>query len=253
VQPSLSSHKSLANMQIKEVLRSNFPRLFGCLKYVFYFFRHRLESSPIGHHLNALIWRYKGFATTPNFSGFEVESAASPHRAVISRELQATPNIRSLLELGSGNGANLVRIKSDHPKIFVTGVEINPIMLATAKKTLSDQAGVRLLEHDIHKSLPFSDNQFDVTIADAVLMFITGKKIGQTLDEMVRVTAKKIIIHDLSAKHLNSSCIIGGRWHHDFAFYMEKQRGMTLCFSSKSIFPGSPWDKAGMILIYTKA
>ncbi len=93
--------------------------------------------------------------------------------------LDPIPNLSSLLEIGCGNGKNLLYRKDLVPM----GTDFVPNMVSICHKR-----GLQCLQANA-LSLPFRDNSFDYTMSIAVFHHLsTDERRKQALEEMVRVT-----------------------------------------------------------------
>lgn len=118
-----------------------------------------------------------------------------PHRQLILDELKKLEPFTKVLEVGCDIGQNLQRIHAVYPEVELSGYDINDTSIAKARKLLPKAT------FKIGKGLrwiPFAGKS-DITIADAVLMYVGPKDIADVLRELVMVTKKAIIIVDWSS------------------------------------------------------
>lgn len=136
--------------------------------------------------------------TSPRAGGWQLEgSAAAAYEAYLvpaifdgmSRGLVATAELQPgerVLDLACGTGvvarAAAARVS---PSGTVTGVDVNPDMLATARRAAADVApGIEWDEADA-ADLPFDDDCFDVALCQEALQFFTDRR--AVLAELRRV------------------------------------------------------------------
>jgi ubiquinone/menaquinone biosynthesis C-methylase UbiE len=89
----------------------------------------------------------------------------------------------SLLDIGVGPGLALRHVMRHHPRLTFAGVDVRDLRLAGID--------VPLQVYDGH-ALPFSENQFDISLLFYVLHHCQNW--NQVLDEAVRVTRRNLII-----------------------------------------------------------
>lgn len=121
---------------------------------------------------------------------------------------------REVLEVGCGEGANLVNLRALGLKAKINGVDYSPAKIAFARKRIYD---AKLLVADAYQ-LPFNDGQFDFVFAKSLLHHLHDKK--RAIGEMVRVCRPggKIMIFEGNGE--NPVNIIFGR-------LFQHERGMS--------------------------
>ena len=112
-----------------------------------------------------------------------------PHRNIIVGLLN-TFSWLSLIEIGCGAGANLIKIAKNLPGKQLGGVDINPEAIAEAE---------RIFEGGVFKVCPaddvmMSDKSTDVSLTDMTLIYVSPLKITKHLKELKRITRNYIII-----------------------------------------------------------
>lgn len=101
---------------------------------------------------------------------------------------------KTVLEIGSGPGGNLLEIYNKHPKALY-GVDISEEMIGLSKQLLSGK-NIQLQKID-GVSLPFATNYFDVSFTSTVLQHIIDETMLEGLvTEMCRVTKSDIYIFE---------------------------------------------------------
>src|SRR5262249_43221442 len=90
-----------------------------------------------------------------------------PHReegfGVLLEFLPPTP--RRVLDLGTGDGYLLARIRDLHPTASGVAVDFSPEMLGRARARFAGQAAVTVVEHDLDRPLPDAWGTFDVVVS----------------------------------------------------------------------------------------
>ncbi len=237
-------------MNLKNVMRSNFPTVFSMLKSIYHFTRHLIEKSYVGPTINSLFWRFWRPSVLVS-DGFDIQSSDYPHRATLVSLLKELPVAESLLDVGCGFGANIININRLLPKLNIVGLDINPRMLEQLKSFITQNSlkNIRVQKHNLISRLPFDDNSVDIIIADAVLMFIPNSKIDFVLSEFVRVSKQAIIIHDFCDKKALKSSYCGGRWVHNYFERLAKISDGANISERRTQFTGPTWSKFGAFII----
>ena len=75
---------------------------------------------------------------------------------------------QSILDLGTGPALFLPKLRLRYPKAEITGVEVQPVMLETAR-TVCASCNAQLIEADLASPLPIADESMDVITAVMVL------------------------------------------------------------------------------------
>ena len=76
--------------------------------------------------------------------------------------------IDSVVDLGTGPGLLLPMIRDRLPKAAITGVEVQPVMLETAREN-AHNCGATIVEADLAEPLPLSAESTDLVTAVMVL------------------------------------------------------------------------------------
>ena len=98
---------------------------------------------------------------------------------------------KAVLEVGCGPGGNLAEMLRRHPRRLV-GCDVAPAMVDAARRDqAADGAEVILSDGD---SLPFADQEFDVSLTVTVLMHNPEDRKDQLIREMCRVSKSHIYL-----------------------------------------------------------
>jgi len=78
----------------------------------------------------------------------------------------------------------------------LAGLDVSRAAVRVARRELATRGlrGVTLHVGDITSMEMFRDGQFDVVLADAVLMYLPPKEIGRALGEMLRVARRGLLL-----------------------------------------------------------
>lgn len=200
------------------------------------YWTHRVKDDP------RLDWRN---GESNWIEGYE-KSTKHPHRQMILDVLKLFKPIKSILEIGCNAGPNLMRIKKQYPKARLTGIDVNKDAIEHAqifipKATLAVTSAVKL---------PFKNDEFDIVLADAVLMYVNSKKINTVLDEMARVTKKAIILVEWYNPYSIRSTIQDFHWCHNY-YELLKTRGFSISMTKipDEIWPSKNWQQWGWLFV----
>jgi ubiquinone/menaquinone biosynthesis C-methylase UbiE len=107
--------------------------------------------------------------------------------APIARHISGTRHAElRVLDVACGTGRFLAQIKSNWPRLPVTGLDLSPYYLAEARERLRSWSRVSLVEGAAEK-LPFPDGEFDVVTSVYLLHELPRKVRHDALMEMARV------------------------------------------------------------------
>ena len=112
-----------------------------------------------------------------------------PHRQLICAVLKGI-TWKSLIEIGCGSGANLVKIVNTFKGIQVGGIDINPDAIAAAQKIFSNA----ILKVGSGEDIFLSDDASDILLTDRTLIYVPPRKIHTYIKELKRVGRDWIIL-----------------------------------------------------------
>lgn len=123
-------------------------------------------------------------------SGY-IDSIDHPHRDLITDVIGKLPS-RSLLEVGCSIGPNLILCNALFKGMKLAGIDVSEVSIKHAKglKYSFDLKVASVMD------IPFDDDEFDVVLADAVLMYVPPDDIEYAISEMSRVAKKAIVVVD---------------------------------------------------------
>lgn len=175
----------------------------------------RLLDLYVGKYLDTYIWRFRHYIRSDWKEGYlDANSLSHPHRELIVESIRNKPNINTILELGTGNGINLINLSAHYPEIKYIGIDIN-------KKAILD--GLEYIKHhDIPNINLYADHLFaikkmeslsvDYVLTDAVLMYIAPGDLRTLFTEMLRVSK----IGFLLCEQASSGSVYVDHWRHDY-------------------------------------
>lgn len=120
-----------------------------------------------------------------------------PHRFMLSSVLRQL-DWMSLLEVGSGPGANLANFVRHFPGRQLGGVDINPEAIELAKQTFNGA----FLKVGSADDIMMSDSSTDVVLSDMTMIYFGPRRIKKALKEIRRVARKYAIFCEFHSESL---------------------------------------------------
>lgn len=103
--------------------------------------------------------------------------------------------IRSILDAGCGTGVNLAHLVDVTGASRGTGIEPNADTVAQLRRNHEVDPRLEFHEASVHR-LPFPSDSFDLVVCWSVLHWVGREEYLQALGELIRVTAKYLIVMD---------------------------------------------------------
>ena len=101
-----------------------------------------------------------------------------------------------MLEVGCGQGGNLLPLSQILPARLVWGIDINEAALLRAR---TNAPGVNVV-YGSARELPFRDATFDLVFTTGVLIHQPDDQLPLVMDEMVRSSARYVLIGEYHAE-----------------------------------------------------
>lgn len=235
---------------LKKKFLSAYPLLYISLRRVWHRFREIMERHVIGTRFQEWIWQTRHLYDY-DLAGFSISSVNHPHRDQIVNSITLFLPISSILEVGCGWGANLLRLREQFPNVDLHGVDINGKAITVVREHFDrlGQKSVFLREGRANCLNFYADKSIDVVLCDAVLMFLAPDKIRETLAEMGRVARNSIILNEYHLAGAMGGHYEGGRWVYDIInLYKELYPNLKYTIT-KSTYTGGNWDRFGTFII----
>jgi hypothetical protein len=124
---------------------------------------------------------------------FYWQSRQAPARRAIAEAVAALDG-DSLLEIGCHAGPNLWAIGRTRAFDRLAGTDLSPTVLAEARSHLAAAGLTGALAVAAADALPFADKSFDICLTSVTLVCAGPETIDASLDEIVRVTAKWLVL-----------------------------------------------------------
>lgn len=182
----------------------------------------------------------------PNWISEYWSSQAHPHRAVLLEAIKALGEFENILEVGSNCGPNLQQVKNLYPNVDAYGLDAN----ADAVKAGMAWCPATFILGEA-QSIPFNDKQFDVVLADAVLMYIKPDEIKGVIKEMARVAKKSIVLVEWFDKSLEGK-LVDFHYARNYPKLLEEE-GFAVSVEHKLTeeeWPNPRWIKHGYVYIF---
>jgi len=177
------------------------------------------------------------------------KSVEHPHRALIIDAMKKLAPFESVMEIGVNCGPNLMRIREVFPGVKLAGIDLNADAIEFGKKLVSG-ADLRVGNF---ADLPWPDKNFDIGLADAVLMYASADSLDAIMKEFDRVVKKAMIIvdrFDESEKGIIKNHI----WTRNYSAVLQKLGyAVSSIKLDEKTWPGSMnWQKYGYVFIGVK-
>ena len=130
----------------------------------------------------------------------------------------ADPKNKIILDIGTGPGTLPQMLIAENPAFQITGIDIDPSMIAEANKRNSQQ-NISFLIQQQNEKLPFSTSQFDVITFCSVLFLLDDTTKKSLIEEALRVLkpeGKILILTPSGKKSIFSSFF--EVWRYKFSF-----------------------------------
>lgn len=142
-----------------------------------------------------------------------------PHRKYLLSKLREL-SFRSVFEIGSGPGANLLQITKHLPGVAVGGCDVNPEAIKLAQETFGPSSLFVVSSAD---ELMMSDQSCDLGLSDMTLIYVDPLHIKKYLKELVRISRRNIVLvefyHPSFWKRLKMT--LAGRYTHNYPSLLE--------------------------------
>lgn len=191
-------------------------------------------------------WRNRGTDWIEEY----VISAWHPHRALILDALKDLEVFYSVLEIGCSAGPNLYRIQKAFKSKFLVGIDINEASIKRARKFVPDAVFSVASMGDFR----VADSNYDIGIADAVLMYADDKLCERAFSEFDRVIRKALIIVDWYDES-KKGVVKDFHWARNYPEWCKKH-GFPNVVSvplSEKTWPHPTWIKNGRLFIAQRA
>lgn len=176
-----------------------------------------------------------------------MQSMSHPHRDLVIKALALVKGWHSLLEVGCNVGPNLWKIHDAFKNRELYGIDPSPAAVKYAEAARLMLGGPLIKRGEI---ATLSDRQFDVILADAVLMYIPGEEIREVMTKLSQKARKAFIIVDRFAESIEGEPSGHVTARNYTALLKENGFVVEAKKMAPEDWPGSVgWEKAGYIFI----
>ena len=172
-----------------------------------------------------------------------------PHRQLIV-EVLSQFRWKSLIEIGCGSGANLIKIVQSFQGVQVGGMDINKDAIELASKTFTGaHFGVGSGDN-----IMMSDKSTDCVLVDAVYIYVGSFQIRKYIREAKRIARNYIVLcefHSESWWNRLALKINTGYNAYDYKKLLESEGFYDVVITKipKEAWSGTPWQEFGYILV----
>lgn len=189
------------------------------------------------------------------------KSLGSRHRDVIVAAVQSVPEARTVLEVGSHCGPNLIRLAQACPRIEqLTGVDVNAEAVEAGRRWAASVGfGERIFLEEGRvpdKTSELPDQCVDVVLSCYALAYIAPADLDAVLYEMGRLARKAIVLAEpmtcgVGQGRVRSSLSEYREWAHNYqaaSQWINTWRGCT--FRTEAVSP--PVDQLEHVLVVVR-
>lgn len=200
-------------------------------------------------YLDTYFWRFRHYIRSDWKSGYlDSNSLNHPHRELLIDLVRSKPKFKSLLELGTGSGINLIKLSVYFSSIKYIGIDINQKAISKGMEYLEKNniSNIQLIADDIFTIKKMDSRSVDYVLTDAVLMYIEPNILPELLNEMLRVSRSGFIMFEQAS----SGGEYEDHWRHDYEKVLATLGGIK-SYSLSEIpeqYWSDDWIKYGRII-----
>lgn len=178
-------------IQYRSYLSNIYWWLQSRLRYFFgsrieeYRFRHR-DSADVRIGFSNVSLPHREWFANKILMGLQKKSAEAVH----------------IIEIGCGWGPNLEVLVRHSPLIQVTGIDISPASIKEGRRHFAELGlvNIKLIEGKANNLNSFTNSSADIVFSDATLLYIGPDMIELTINEMLRVASRRILLLEMHQK-----------------------------------------------------
>lgn len=239
---------------LKSLLKK-WPAFYRLLQELYYGMRRIAECHFVGSRIHEWNWSSKGDESAGDYW----DSVNHPHRKFLLEKIAAHYPFDSILEIGCNSGPNLALIARTFPTVTrICGVDINSSAIEKGR-AMASSSGLWNVEFikmkaDCLSSIP--DYSYDIVFSDATLIYIGPDKIEKVLFDMMRISAKAIVLNEWDLMNDRSLCEKNsfywwGHWVHNYRSILSRHIPLDKIKSTKitrDVWNDDGWSKFGAVL-----
>jgi SAM-dependent methyltransferase len=122
-----------------------------------------------------------------------------PHRTEGEKVLldQIPLGAKRILDLGTGNGRLLALVRIDRPNSEGVALDYSEPMLAEARKRFAADKNVKVIKHDLSRSLPSEIGRFDAVVSSLAIHHCTHARKRKLYEEIFGLLTSKGVFCNL--------------------------------------------------------
>lgn len=145
---------------------------------------------PFLDELSAELFKFKADVEA-SAQEYEGEDESLIFLDLFVSELKAFKDVKKVLVVGSGWGADLIGLKKLMPQWDITGVESHPEIVEIGEKLLKKKH-IKNVAHNFEEALPFEDESFDLVLSVKYFSTIYEPLASFLAEEMLRVAKQGV-------------------------------------------------------------
>jgi hypothetical protein len=185
------------------------------------------------------------------------ENLGHPHRRFLLNEFKDMEPFSSVLEIGTGYGANLYWIWKRYGNVRLSGIDMDSASIKEGEKFFAGKKmtnfNLTVGKADIIERIP--DKSYDIILTDAALIYIDPGKIMKIIKEMFRVARKSLIFcewHDYAGNDpRGAGFYYRGCWVRNYAnlckYYVPEEK-IKIKKIPDCAWPEKNWQKLGYLI-----
>lgn len=234
--------------------------------YIFILLKYKkIKYLLIGSKIYEDEWRLRGMNETTtqkddwgygcdNWIDAYRKSEIHPHRNFLTKKISdCKPS--SILEIGCNCAPNLYKLSKLLKDVKMEGVDINSAAVKEGNKWFEEEDvnNIRLSVCGVTQLERFKDNSFDVLFTDAVLIYIGSDEIDKVMENLVRITKKKLFFLEWYEFELNNDVnglgvFEQGIWKRNYENLLKRyvpEENINVTKITYDIWPDKNWSNFG--------
>jgi O-antigen/teichoic acid export membrane protein len=228
---------------------SNFYKIKSFLRKI-----KRIFDLLTGYKTDEILWKYRSFFYTDWRQGYlDSDDKLHPHRELLIEKIILKNSIKSILEIGCADGINLRIINKKMPGVILEGIDINKKALNYGINIMKKEniKNIRLKYNNVKDLMSYKDKKFDIVFCHAVLMYVDNNNIKKVIEEMLRVSKKKVVIFE---QHSDKKSFYKDQWIYNYNNLLKNIPDIqsVIFHSISDVLLDKYWSKYGKIIVIEK-
>ena len=214
----------------------------------------KILETLIGGTLDSFIWKYRSYFIRDWREGYiDLDDKLYSHRELLAEKIIQQNSTKSILEIGCADGMNLRILQKKMPGVTFEGIDINKKALNYGMDIIKKKniKNIKLKYNNVKDLKSYEDKKFDIVFCHAVLMYVDINDIEYVLQEMFRISKKKIILFE---QHIDKKSTYKNHWIYNYNNFLKKIPNIKPVFfhSISNVLPDKLWIKYGKIIVIEK-